>query len=208
MKKSEKLETYLAEAGRAYTGAIAGIGRFATIYVAAVSHYGQVAKNAFAAQYPVFTARMWARIEQIGSGKLLPQLIGTSDRFVAALLRLDNSLSWQRKLVGATEDGKIRVDRGHGPVLVTLGELTAGEEEGVLSILSEADQKMSPEALAKRACKLTHEIYRKTRLAVRPLWICREDGRSVEIRITRPHTFTIPELEKMLREAKEQARGN
>lgn len=141
------MEKYLKMAAKAWANATLNIKKFADAYVEAVGKFGDEAMERFSAAYPMFGEREWRRLGQIGDGRLLPQFFFKSDFFVGKLLNLNSSWRIQRALVGASNDGRIRVDRGNGPEKVKLADLTRKEEKALILLLSEENEKLSPAEL-------------------------------------------------------------
>lgn len=144
------IKGFLASAAKAFAGATMNIQKFAECYVEARRHFidrEDEAIDAFQAAYPMFGEREWRRLWLIGNYILLPQFMFKSDAFVGKLLRMNDHMKWQRALVSASEDGTLRVDRGDGPEKVKLSDLTSKEEKVLGMLLSEKDEKMSPEEL-------------------------------------------------------------
>lgn len=138
------MEKFLKIAARAWAKATLNIKKFADAYVEAIGKFGDEAMERFSAAYPMFGAREWRRLGQIGDGRLLPQFFFKSDFFVGKLLNLNSSMRIQKALVGASNDGRIRVDRGNGPEKVKLSDLTRKEDKALILLLSEENEKLSP----------------------------------------------------------------
>lgn len=141
------MEKYLKIAARAWAGATLNIKKFADAYVEAVGKFREEAMERFSAAYPMFGKREWRRLGQIGAGSLLPQFFFKSDFFVGKLLNMTSSMRIQKALVGASNDGRIRVDRGNGPEKVKLADLTRKEEKALILLLSEENEKLSQDDL-------------------------------------------------------------
>ena len=135
------LRRYLDQAAKAWAKATLNIKRFADAYAGAVTEFDEEAREAFAAAYPMFGPREWKRLLLIAEGKLLPHFMFKSDSFVCKLLKMN--VNWQKALVSMNGDGKLRVDRGRGPELVSLNELTRSEEKALAMLLNETDEKLS-----------------------------------------------------------------
>ena len=141
------MKKLLEKAARAWAGATLNIKKFADAYVEAVGKFREEAMERFSAAYPMFGKREWRRLGQIGAGSLLPQFFFKSDFFVGRLLNMNSSMRIQKALVGASNDGRIRVDRGNGPEKVNLADLTRKEEKALILLLSEENEKLSPDEL-------------------------------------------------------------
>ena len=94
----------LKVARAAWEKGIVGIGKFSATYVDAVRTYGDKAKEAFRAAYPVFGPREWKRIEMVGSGKLSPELFFKSDSFIGKLMKMRDSKRIQNAIIKAVQD--------------------------------------------------------------------------------------------------------
>lgn len=143
------LRRYLDQAAKAWAKATLNIKRFADAYAGAVTEFDEEAREAFAAAYPMFGPREWKRLMLIAEGKLLPHFMFKSDSFVCKLLKMN--VNWQKALVSMNGDGKLRVDRGRGPELVSLNELTRSEEKALAMLLNETDEKLSQ-------CDIVHKF--------------------------------------------------
>ena len=152
------MEKYLKMAARAWAKATLNIKKFADAYVEALGKFGEEADERFSAAYPMFGEREWRRLCQIGNGELLPQFFFKSDFFVGKLLKLNSSMRIQKALVGASNDGRIRVDRGNGPEKVRLADLTRKEEKALILLLSEENEKLSPEELKLKYRTLVAQV--------------------------------------------------
>lgn len=137
-----KMKDYLKRAAKAWASAILNVKKFADSYVEAVFEYGAPAVDSFKSAYPMFGEREWTRLTLIGNGELLPQFFFKSDFFVNKLIKLNGSMRFQKALVGASNDGRIRVDRGNGPEKVSLSDLTKGEEKALAMLFSEENEKL------------------------------------------------------------------
>ena len=85
----------------------------------------------------------------------------------------------QKALVGASNDGRIRVDRGNGPEKVTLADLTKGEEKALAMLLSEENEKLSKPELRTKYKMLITKINKSNRHH-KPAWEIRTvNGRTV-----------------------------
>lgn len=163
------MEKYLKIAARAWAGATLNIKKFADAYVEAVGMFGDEARDKFSAAYPMFGEREWRRLGQIGDGRLLPQFFFKSDFFVGKLLNMNSSMRIQKALVGASNDGRIRVDRGNGPEKVRLADLTRKEEKALILLLSEENEKLSPDDLKLKYRTLVANVNKSNR-SRRPAW--------------------------------------
>lgn len=163
----------LNEASKAWAGATLNVKKFADAYTDALDKYGQEAQERFASTYPMFGDREWHRLKMIGYGELLPQLFFKSDFFVNKIVRLRSSMRIQKALVGASNDGRIRVDRGNGPESVYLSDLTKGEEKALALLLSEENEKLSSSDLRLKYRSLICKI-NKANKSPKPVWEIRE----------------------------------
>jgi len=169
------MEKYLKIAARAWAGATLNIKKFADAYVEAVGKFRDEAMERFSAAYPMFGKREWRRLGQIGAGSLLPQFFFKSDFFVGKLLNMTSSIRIQKALVGASNDGRIRVDRGNGPEKVKLADLTRKEEKALILLLSEENEKLSPDDLKLKYRTLVARVNKSNR-AISPAWEIRIVG--------------------------------
>ena len=134
-------------AAMAWAGAKFNVLKFAKAFVDAVSGYGDSARDRFAKAYPMFGPREWRRLEQIGSGELLPDFFMKSDAFVGRLLRLNSSKRIQKALVDASE---LSVVRKGETKKVMLSELTEREEKELMDLLKEDGSMITPEKMRDR----------------------------------------------------------
>lgn len=144
------INEFLWKAARAWSGATLNIQKFADAYRDAISRFGDEATMRFRASYPMFGDREWRRIGAIADGRLMPHFMFKSDSFVTKLLNMPDSKRIQRMLVGASNDGKLRVDRGNGPERVSLSELTKKEERALVMLLSEENEGLSEDELVTK----------------------------------------------------------
>ena len=144
------INEFLWKAARAWSGATLNIQKFDDAYRHAISRFGDEAIRRFRASYPMFGDREWRRIGAIADGRLLPHFMFKSDAFVVKLLNMPDSKRIQRVLVGASTDGKLRVDRGNGPERVSLSELTKKEERALVMLLSEENEELSEDELVTK----------------------------------------------------------
>ena len=166
------MKRYLKNAAKAWAGATLNVKKFADAYVEAIVEYGAPAQDQFECAYPMFGEREWWRLKMIGSGELMPQFFFKSDFFVSKLLKMNSSLRIQKALVGASNDGRIRVDRGKGPEKVTLSDLTKGEEKALALLLSEENEKLSKCELRAKFKMLISKINKSNRRHG-PAWVIR-----------------------------------
>jgi hypothetical protein len=191
------MKKYLNAAAKAWAGATLNIKKFADAYVEAVEKFGDEAMEKFSAAYPMFGEREWKRLGKIGTGQLLPHFFFKSDFFVGKLLNLNNSMRFQKALVGASNDGRIRVDRGSGPEKVAISDLTKGEERALALLLSEECEKMDPDELRSRYRFLVAKINRSNVIKT-PAWEVRNvRGRTVA-HFNRACNLDETELEEVL----------
>lgn len=162
------MKKYLAKAAKAWANATLNIKRFADAYVEALDENKEEAQKAFSAAYPMFGAREWQRMYFVGKDILLPQFVFKSDSFVSKLMKMWCSMEWQRALVGASEDGKLRVDRGNGPERVSLSDLTKKEEKALEMLMSEGDSKLSPEELIEKFSMMVRTVNKVVEKKTRP----------------------------------------
>lgn len=173
------MKKYLSLAAKAWARATLNIQKFANAYVEAVGKFGEVATEEFKFTFPMFGEREWRRLTLIGNGELLPQFFFKSDFFVGKLLKMNSSMRIQKALVGASNDGRIRVDRGNGPEKVALADLTAKEDKALVMLLSEENEKLSPEDLKCKFRTLVAKINKSNRHSS-PVWELRVvKGRTV-----------------------------
>lgn len=195
------MEKYLKIAARAWAGATLNIKKFADAYVEAVGMFGDKAKERFSAAYPMFGKREWHRLGQIGDGRLLPQFFFKSDCFVGKLLNMNSSMRIQKALVGASNDGRIRVDRGNGPEKVRLSDLTRKEERALILLLSEENEKLSPDDLKLKYRTLVANVNKSNRSS-RPAWEIRIVRGCPVAHINRACNMEVYDLEDALERVK------
>lgn len=139
-KANEKptMTSLLAQAGAGYAKTVKGLVIFCTAYVQAIELYGNVGKQEFAKKYALYSPSDWETFEDIGRGRLLPQFAFCSGNMKRGLLRLENSLDKQLKLIGCVEGGKVETIDAKGKiVLKSLEELSKLEEDSLLFALGE-----------------------------------------------------------------------
>lgn len=141
------MDKLLKIAAMAWTGAKFNIMKFAKAFVDAVANYGDAARERFSKAYPMFGPREWRRLEQIGSGELLPDFFMKSDAFVGRLLRLNSSKRIQKALVEASE---LNVIRKGVTEKVLLSELTEREEKELMELLKDDGSNITPEKMRDR----------------------------------------------------------
>lgn len=196
------MDTLLKKAAKAWANATLNIKKFADAYIEAVEKFGENAIERFKVSYPMFGEREWKRLSLIGNGELLPQFFFKSDFFVGKLLKLNSSMRLQKALVGASNDGRLRVDRGHGPEKVTLADLTKKEEKALVLLLSEENEKLSPEDLKQKYKLLVTKINKSNRRHT-PAWCIQTiNGRTVA-HFNRACTVDTNELKLLLKSVKE-----
>jgi hypothetical protein len=169
------MKRYLNIAAKAWAKATLNIKKFADAYVSAVREFGEDAVEQFGVAYPMFGEREWKRLMLIGNGELMPQFFFKSDFFVGKLLKLNSSMRIQKALVGASNDGRIRIDRGNGPEKVAIADLTAKEDRALVMLLSEENEKLSPEDLKCKFRTLVAKVNKSNRNK-RPAWEIRIVG--------------------------------
>ena len=195
------MKKYLNIAAKAWAGATLNIQKFADAYVYAVLDFGDEAAKSFAAAYPMFGEREWRRLTLIGNGELLPQFFFKSDYFVGKLLKMSSSMRIQRALVGASNDGRIRVDRGHGPEKASLADLTKKEERALVMLLSEENEKLTDEALKTKYRILISKVNKSGRKH-RAAWEMRVVGGRTVAHFNRACTMEREDLEEVLKRMK------
>ena len=132
------MTSLLARAGAGYAKTVKGLIIFCTAYVQAIEIYGNVGKQEFAKKYALYTPSDWETFEDIGRGRLLPQFAFCSGNMKRGLLRLENSLDKQLKLIGCVKEGKVETIDAKGKiVLKSLEELSKLEEDSILFALGE-----------------------------------------------------------------------
>ena len=195
------MKKFLNLAAKAWAKATLNIQKFANAYVDAVSEFGDEAIEKFMVAFPMFGEREWRRLTLIGNGELLPQFFFKSDFFVGKLLKLNSSMRIQKALVGASNDGRIRIDRGNGPEKVSIADLTAKEDKALVMLLSEENEKLTPSELKNKFRLLVAKINKSNRRG-RPAWELRTvNGRSVA-RFNRACSMERSDLEDVLRSVK------
>lgn len=198
MRGNMKLEIkdFLKLAAKAWANATLNIQKFANAYVEAVGKFGDDAIEKFKVAYPMFGDREWRRLGLIGNGQLLPQFFFKSDFFVGKLLNLNGSMRFQKALVGASNDGKLRVDRGNGPENVTLADLTKKEEKALVLLLSEENEKLSPAELREKFRTLVAKI-NKSNTRHKAAWEIRSDAnRRWVVRFNRACNMSLSDMKK------------
>ena len=132
------MTSLLAQAGAGYAKTVKGLIIFCTSYVQAIELYSNVGKREFAKKYALYSPSDWETFEDIGRGRLLPQFAFCSGNMKRGLLRLENSLDKQLKLIGCVKEGKIETIDSKGKiVLKSLEELSKLEEDSILFALGE-----------------------------------------------------------------------
>lgn len=195
------MKKLLEKAARAWAGATLNIKKFADAYVEAVGKFRDEAMEMFSAAYPMFGKREWRRLGQIGAGSLLPQFFFKSDFFVGKLLNMTSSMRIQKALVGASNDGRIRVDRGNGPEKVKLADLTRKEEKALILLLSEDNEKLSPDDLKLKYRTLVAKVNKSNRSS-RPAWEIRIVGGRPVAHFNRACNMEVYDLEDALERVK------
>lgn len=133
------MTSILAQAGSGYAKTVKGLVIFCTAYVQAIELYGNVGKQEFAKKYALYSPSDWETFEDIGRGRLLPQFAFCSGNMKRGLLRLENSLDKQLKLIGCVKEGKVETIDAKGKiVLKSLEELSKLEEDSILFALGES----------------------------------------------------------------------
>lgn len=201
-----KMKDYLKRAAKAWASAILNVKKFADSYVEAVFEYGAPAVDAFKSAYPMFGEREWTRLTLIGNGELLPQFFFKSDFFVNKLLNLNGSMRFQKALVGASNDGRIRVDRGNGPEKVSLSDLTKGEEKALAMLMSEENEKLSNPELCTKYKMLISKINKSNRRH-RLAWVIRTVNGKTVAHFNRACNMDKGDLEFVLRCVKSNDNG-
>lgn len=191
------MKKLLEKAARAWAGATLNIKKFADAYVEAVGKFRDEAMERFSAAYPMFGKREWRRLGQIGAGSLLPQFFFKSDFFVGKLLNMTSSMRIQKALVGASNDGRIRVDRGNGPEKVKLADLTRKEEKALILLLSEENENLSPDDLKLKYRTLVAKVNKSNR-SRRPAWEIRIVGGRPVAHFNRACNMEVYDLEDAL----------
>jgi len=195
------MKKFLEKAAKAWAGATLNIKKFADAYVEAVGKFREEAIERFSAAYPMFGKREWRRLGQIGAGSLLPQFFFKSDFFVGKLLNMTSSMRIQKALVGASNDGRIRVDRGNGPEKVKLADLTRKEEKALILLLSEENEKLSPDDLKLKYRTLVANVNKSNR-SRRPAWEIRIVGGRPVAHFNRACNMEVYDLEDALERVK------
>ena len=192
------MNQYLKTAAKAFAGATLNIQRFANAYVDGIKADESAAQLAFAAAYPMFGPREWKRFALVGYRRLLPQFVFKSDAFVGKLLRRSDSLDVQKALVSASKLGLLRVDRGQGPVSVTLDTLTNSEEKVLTFLLNADDAKLNPAQLISKFRSMVATVNRQTQTWKVPLWEVKTSGARVYVKLNRATTLDRSEVAELL----------
>ena len=154
------MTSLLAQAGAGYAKTVKGLIIFCTSYVQAIELYSNVGKREFAKKYALYSPSDWETFEDIGRGRLLPQFAFCSGNMKRGLLRLENSLDKQLKLIGCVKEGKIETIDSKGKiVLKSLEELSKLEEDSILFALGEG---CDPKEIRKFAREYRVEFALKT----------------------------------------------
>lgn len=149
------LTTLLATAGRYYGRTLSGVQGFAETYVLACELYGREARKEFGKKFPMYTDSYWSHIEKVGKHELLPHFLLCSDAMIAGVLRLEDSMTKQMKLIAASSDGKIETVSAKGTiVLKSLSELSRIDEGAIVFAM---DSASSPEEIRKFAYAFRQE---------------------------------------------------
>ena len=201
------MNQYLKTAAKAFAGATLNIQRFANAYVYGLKVDKNAAQLAFSAAYPMFGPREWKRFALVGYRRLMPQFVFKSDSFVGKLLRRSDSLDVQKALVSASKLGLLRVDRGQGPVSVTLDTLTNSEEKALTFLLNADDAKLKPAQLIAKFRSMVATVNRQTQTWKVPLWEVKTSGSRVYVKINRATTMDRSEVAEILN-ALEGSGGN
>jgi len=199
------MNKYLKIAAKAWAKATLDIKKFADAYVEAVCEFGDEAVEKFKVAFPMFGEREWRRLTLIGNGELLPQFFFKSDFFVGKLLKLNSSMRIQKALVGASNDGRIRVDRGNGPENVALADLTAKEDKALVMLLSEENEKLSPAELKNKFRVLVSKV-NKSGKCRKPAWELRIIRNRKVAHFNRACTMEREDIEDVLKAIKGRAR--
>lgn len=192
------MNQYLKNAAKAFAGATLNIQRFANAYVDGLKADKNAAQLAFSAAYPMFGPREWKRFSLVGYRRLLPQFVFKSDAFVGKLLRLSDSMDVQKALVSASKLGLLRVDRGQGPVSVTLDTLTNSEEKALTFLLNAEDSKLKPAQLIAKFRSMVATVNRQTQTWKVPLWEVKTSGARVYVKLNRATTLDRSEIAELL----------
>lgn len=192
------MNKYLKTAAKAFAGATLNIQRFANAYVDGLKANESEAQLAFAAAYPMFGPREWKRFALVGHRRLLPQFVFKSDAFVGKLLRRSDSMDVQKALVSASKLGLLRVDRGQGPVSVTLDMLTGSEEKALTFLLNAEDAKLKPAQLIAKFRSMVATVNRQTQAWKVPLWEVKTSGSRVYVKLNRATTLDRSEVAELL----------
>lgn len=188
------LESILDAADSAFTGVVKNYMRLGEALVDAVRFYGEKGRKAFRTRYPL-TDNALRHLELVGSGKLLPQFTMCSDKFVNGLANMPNSLSWQYKLLGSSEDGKIRIRVGEKFRDVRFEDLRSGEVDGVLSIVAKSDESLTSEELGKKIRKMNRDVRGRFVKSDIPTYEIRTKDGETYLQVLRPHIFGKEEFE-------------
>lgn len=192
------MNQYLKTAATAWAGATLNIQRFANAYVDGLKEDESAAQLAFAAAYPMFGPREWKRFALVGYRRLMPQFVFKSDAFVGKLLRRSDSLDVQKALVSASKLGLLRVDRGQGPVSVTLDTLTERDEKALTFLLNAEDAKLKPAQLIAKFRSMVATVNRQTQTWKVPLWEVKTYGKRVYVKLNRATTLDRSEVSEIL----------
>lgn len=206
-KKSEKkpsLESILSTAERAYTDATRNYLILGESLVMAITYYGSDGKRAFRTRFPL-TDNALRNLELVGRGKLLPHFAMCSDKFVSGIVEMPDSIRNQHRLVGASQNGMIRVKVKGKITDIPLSDFRSNKiTDAVLSILSEGDEDLSDSKLREKFLKIDHEIRSKFIVRKKPLYEYRVvDGKKV-VRFLKAHTYDAETLASILEKLKEK----
>lgn len=198
--KAEKpsLESILLEAEEAFTNTVKRYYVLAQALMKAITYYGNAGKKAFTARFPL-TDNAIRNLEYIGRGQLLPHFAMCSDRFVKGLVEMENSLSWQYKLLGSSKEGILNV-RVNGKIIEKKFSdfVKDAEIDCILSIISESDIALTPKELAEKLKELQEEVRKRFPRKVRNPWEIKIKDKKAVIRFNQASFYTIEALEQLI----------
>lgn len=192
------LESILREGDRVFSDIVMKTVKLAECLVRATEFYGQAGRRAFRARFPL-TDNTVRNLDYIGHGLLLPQFVLCSDRFVHGLVDLQDSMSWQYKLLCASKNGMINIRKSDGSLTeVPIDQMEKSLADGVLTIMTESDKDMSVDQFASKIRSLMRDVRQKFARIKRNLFeISMKDGHKV-VRFFRSTAVTAEDLRKIV----------
>lgn len=199
-KKIPTLESILNSADHAYTDLTKRYYVLGRAYVEAIDYYGAEGRRAFKTRFPL-TDNALRNLELVGRGRLLPQFAMCSNRFTCGLVNMDNSMSWQCKLIGVSKNGVVRVKINDKIVDKKFTDFMKKDVDAVLSIISSADKDLPIEELQKKVLNLRGEVRKKFKKNERdPYEITTQEGKKPFVKFYKAVPYTADDLLMLLEE--------